>query len=184
MLHLRRSRSSASTMSTLSNQQTLTMSLGLSETRSSSGNTTTSTLESMDTRILLERLKVLSNQDSILKEHRQIMDCIYCLVESALIQANLELEDDQIVLRDGVLVGTFIPSMTGILQQTIEYIENNIASPSSRNTLRRRGSLKIIQKLITRDLETFQNNLNGIHSFAMASALILLLFARTVYAVN
>jgi len=57
--------------------------------------------------------------------------------------------------------------MTGILQQAIEYIENNVASPSSRNTLRRRGSLKIMQKLITRDLETFQNNLNGIHSFAM-----------------
>ncbi|KAE9393102.1 hypothetical protein BT96DRAFT_1023186 [Gymnopus androsaceus JB14] len=166
MFRLRRSRSSASTMSTSSNQQTLTMSLGLLETRGSSGNTTTLSLESMNTRILLERLKVLSNQDSILKEHHQILDCIYCLVESAWIQANLELEDDQKAQRDGVLVGTFIPSMTGILQQTIEYIENNVASPSSRNTLRKRGSL-IMQKLITRDLETLRNNLNGIHSFAM-----------------
>ncbi|KAE9383485.1 hypothetical protein BT96DRAFT_45662 [Gymnopus androsaceus JB14] len=141
-------------MSTPSNQQTLTASLDLLE--SGSGNTTTLTLESM-----LERLKVLNN-DIILKEHRQILDCIYRLVKSAWMQANLELESDQIVQKDGVSVGMFIPSITGMLQQTIGYLENNVASPSSRLSLS-----KSEQKTIAKDLETFRNKLENIYSFAM-----------------
>ncbi|KAE9393120.1 hypothetical protein BT96DRAFT_1023191 [Gymnopus androsaceus JB14] len=173
MLHLRCSRSSVSTMSTSSSQQTLTTPLDVLETRSGSGNTTTSTLESMDTRILLERLKVLNN-DNIFKEHRQILDCIYRLVESAWTQANLELENNQIVQKDGVLVGMFIPSMTRILQQTIMYLENNVASPSSRISLSKNK-----QKTITKDLETFRNKLENIYSFAMPDIPLSLSSGRT-----
>ncbi|KAE9393129.1 hypothetical protein BT96DRAFT_232526 [Gymnopus androsaceus JB14] len=115
----------------------------------------------MDTRILLERLKVFSNYN-ILKEHRQILDCIYHLVESTWMQANLELENNQIVQKDGVLVGMFIPSMTRMLQQTIGYLENNVASPSFRLSLS-----KSEQKTIAKDLGTFRNRLENLYSFAM-----------------
>ncbi|KAE9402685.1 hypothetical protein BT96DRAFT_936948 [Gymnopus androsaceus JB14] len=96
MFRLRRSRSSA-----LYSQQNSTTSLDdllIPTGRSSSSSRTTLTVEPTDrTRILLDRLKAL-NSDI----------------------------DKRIVQKDGVLVGTFILSMTDMLQQTVEYIENNV----------------------------------------------------------
>ncbi|KAE9409471.1 hypothetical protein BT96DRAFT_984546 [Gymnopus androsaceus JB14] len=161
VLRLRRSRSSAST-----SQQTPTASLDVfSIPTESNSSPTTPTLESTDTRMLLEQLKALNNQDiSILSPngHRQILNNIYHMIESAWTLSNLESVDNQIVQKDGVLVETFIPSMTSILQQTIEYIENNIASPSSRLSLSKKK-----QKIIAEELETFRSKVENIYSFVM-----------------
>ncbi|KAE9405482.1 hypothetical protein BT96DRAFT_325033 [Gymnopus androsaceus JB14] len=85
-----------------------------------SSDSTTPTLESTDTtRMLLDRLKALSNDSIIpLNEHKQILHDIYRMVDSAWTLANLESEDSQIIQRDGVLVGTFVPAMASILRQT------------------------------------------------------------------
>ncbi|KAE9389284.1 hypothetical protein BT96DRAFT_406978 [Gymnopus androsaceus JB14] len=110
VFRLRRSRSSAST----SQQTPSTTSLDVLPTSTQSNSTpTTPKLESTDTRMLLERLKAL-NDDSISppNEHRQILNDIYRMVDSAWTLAHLESEDNQIIQRDGVSVGTFIPAMT------------------------------------------------------------------------
>ncbi|KAE9392607.1 hypothetical protein BT96DRAFT_264747 [Gymnopus androsaceus JB14] len=156
VLRLRRSRSSAST-----SQQT-SASLDLFE--GSTSNSTTPTVESTDTRILLEQLKTLNNDSIIpLNEYQQILHDIYRMVDGAWTLANLESEDNHLIQEDGVLVGTFIPAMTSILRQTIEYIENNVTRSSSR----RSPSKKTKQKMITQDLETLRSEMEKVYSFAM-----------------
>ncbi|KAE9384521.1 hypothetical protein BT96DRAFT_929245 [Gymnopus androsaceus JB14] len=159
VFRLRRPRSGAST-----SQQTPSIrSLDVFPTPVESNSTpTTPTLESTDTRMLLERLKALNN-DSIFppNENHQILNDIYRMVDSACTLANLESKDNQIIQRDGALVGTFVPAMTSILRQTIEYIENNATRSSSRLSLSKNK-----RKNIAKDLDTFRNNLNGIYSFA------------------
>ncbi|KAE9390664.1 hypothetical protein BT96DRAFT_925774 [Gymnopus androsaceus JB14] len=157
IFRLRRSRSSASTI-----QQTPPItSLDVLPTPTESSSIPT--LEITDTRMLLERLKALNN-DSIFppNEHRQILNDIYRMVDSTWTLANLESEDNQIIQRDGVSVGTFVPAMTSILRQTIEYIENIVTRSNSRLSLS-----KTKRKNIAKDLDTFRNKVESIYSFAM-----------------
>ena len=46
------------------------------------------------------------------KEHRRVLDNIYQMIDSALTRAESESEDASLIQKDGVVVRTFIPSMT------------------------------------------------------------------------
>ncbi|KAE9391117.1 hypothetical protein BT96DRAFT_321517 [Gymnopus androsaceus JB14] len=160
VLRLRCQRSSASASPQTSTDTSLDVcSISTESTR------TTPPVELTDTKTLLERLKAVNIDDIILvNEHREMLNDIFNMVESAWTLANLESENSQIIQKDGVLVRTFIPSMTGILRKTIEYIEDNVTNPSIGRSLQSR---KTKQKVVTKDLETLRDELEKIHSFAM-----------------